>query len=70
MYTGQGVVTGLVLLVKMEHEWGGANNGTWAGGSVLLNCEEAWDTWGACCVVVIRSLIVGAMLGVAQFQCD
>jgi hypothetical protein len=54
---------------------GGGNNGKWTGGTVLLNFEEAGDIGGASCVVFMggplrRSLIVGAILGVSQFQCD
>jgi hypothetical protein len=41
MDTGQGVVTGLALLGKVEPGWGGANNVTWVGETVLLNYEEA-----------------------------
>jgi hypothetical protein len=52
MDTGQGVETGLVLLGQAHAEWGGATSGTWTGGTVIMNCEEAWDNGGACFAVV------------------
>jgi hypothetical protein len=58
MDTGQGVVTGLAFLGQVGPEWGGL---------IMLGVH------GVLLFMVgplRRFLIVGAMLGVAQFQCD